>query len=269
MTSITKPLHDAYATTGYVSKSKENKLQNYKYADEASMIKALRPALHDAGLTVYPVNIELLHDSQYTNAKGTTFNRIVLKYTFRFSSAENGTFFDVVSIGEGVDSSDKASYKAATGALKYALKQALLIETGEDPEELREEMQAKENAEKIEAVETFAFMKEIVEKATNFEDLSLQFFSREGKLKSLKSADATNYALLDKKYKDKLLELMRVVGNEFIERLNKVEDMVSYEKLSSELKASQFLKIANVETPILAEDVKKMFGAKKQSMEVK
>jgi hypothetical protein len=36
--------------------------------------------------------------------------------------------------GQGLDSGDKAPYKAMTGALKYALLQSFLLATGDDPE---------------------------------------------------------------------------------------------------------------------------------------
>ena len=36
--------------------------------------------------------------------------------------------------GQGLDSGDKAPYKAQTGALKYALLQSFLLATGDDPE---------------------------------------------------------------------------------------------------------------------------------------
>ena len=36
--------------------------------------------------------------------------------------------------GEGLDTGDKAPYKAMTGALKYALLQSFLLATGDNPE---------------------------------------------------------------------------------------------------------------------------------------
>ena len=39
--------------------------------------------------------------------------------------------------GEGLDVGDKSSYKAMTGALKYALLQSFLLATGDDPEDER------------------------------------------------------------------------------------------------------------------------------------
>jgi hypothetical protein len=41
--------------------------------------------------------------------------------------------------GQGLDSGDKAPYKAMTGALKYALLQSFLLATGDDPEDERME----------------------------------------------------------------------------------------------------------------------------------
>jgi hypothetical protein len=61
--------------------------------------------------------------------------RVVMTYTF--SDVETAETVTVKVPGEGLDVGDKASYKAMTGALKYALLQSFLLATGDDPEEER------------------------------------------------------------------------------------------------------------------------------------
>ena len=46
----------------------------------------------------------------------------------------SGEWMDVEIMSEGVDNGDKATFKALTGALKYALVQLCLIPTGDDVE---------------------------------------------------------------------------------------------------------------------------------------
>ena len=46
----------------------------------------------------------------------------------------SGQWMDVQSVGCGIDGEDKGVPKAMTGALKYAIRQAFLIPTGDDPE---------------------------------------------------------------------------------------------------------------------------------------
>lgn len=133
MKQIITALNAAYKECGYVQKAGKNKEQGYKFAGEADFIEAIRPVLLAHGITVFPSAYELIKSEDYATKSGTRMNRIVAKYTFTFAHT-SGEFISVVAVGEGADSSDKASPKAATIALKYALRQTLLIETGDDPD---------------------------------------------------------------------------------------------------------------------------------------
>jgi len=120
---------------GYVQKLGKNTAQNYRYAGEADLIKALRPTLLKHGVlppTPSEAKVELA-DVTVTSDNKKTF-RVVVNYTYVFTHVPSGTNRVICAIGEGVDTGDKSSYKAATGALKYALRQAFLIETGDEPE---------------------------------------------------------------------------------------------------------------------------------------
>lgn len=134
-TNIHEALLMVYEQVGYVEKTgKMDYGSKYSYASESDLIHALRPAIVKAGVLVYPLNIETLDQS---DGKGK------VKYTFRFQHAHSDTYIDVPAIGEGVDKGDKASYKAATGAMKYALRQTFVMETGDDPDETSSEEIAK------------------------------------------------------------------------------------------------------------------------------
>jgi hypothetical protein len=61
--------------------------------------------------------------------------RVVMAYTF--SDVDSGEEIVAKVAGQGLDSGDKAPYKAMTGALKYALLQSFLLATGDDPEDER------------------------------------------------------------------------------------------------------------------------------------
>lgn len=117
----------------YVQKAGMNREQNYRYASETDFLEAVRPKLAAAGVAVVPSYVVLNTHEGQTKA-GTPNTRITLAGTFTFIHAESGDRLDVTTIGQGVDTQDKAAYKAMTGALKYALRQTFLIETGDDPE---------------------------------------------------------------------------------------------------------------------------------------
>lgn len=125
---------------GYVQKKGRNAAQSYNYAGEADFIEAMRPELLAAGIC--PPHVIDITDNQVTVIpKGQDKSSIHVSriYTFRYYHAASKTFVDVKAAGEGNDSLDKASYKAATGALKYALRQTFLIETGNDPDDVKPE----------------------------------------------------------------------------------------------------------------------------------
>ena len=65
---------------------------------------------------------------------GALMNRVLYPQTFRFIHTASGDYIDVPILGEASDVGDKASNKAMTAALKYALRQTFLIETGDDPD---------------------------------------------------------------------------------------------------------------------------------------
>lgn len=138
---IYEALLAVYKTIGYVQKGGQNKAQNYRYAGETDLIAALRPVMVENDIIFWPSGVERSHEVQVaTTNQGeaftkSTFNTKIiatLQYTFRH--VPSNTEIKVQVIGEGVDSGDKASYKAMTGALKYALRQTFLIETGDEPE---------------------------------------------------------------------------------------------------------------------------------------
>jgi hypothetical protein len=83
--------------------------------------------------------VQELHQDQYTTSNNKTMNRTVVVMVYRFAHAPTGSFIDVPVSGEGADVGDKSANKALTGAYKYALRQALLIETGDDPDKFPSE----------------------------------------------------------------------------------------------------------------------------------
>jgi hypothetical protein len=125
---------------GYVQKTKTNGL-NYSFASEADLIKALRPVMIEHGITFYPSGVQIVANEAYETSNGKLMNRVIGMFTFTFTHAPSGTSLQVTVLGEGADVGDKASNKAMTGALKYALRQTFVIETGDDPDATSSEEQ--------------------------------------------------------------------------------------------------------------------------------
>jgi hypothetical protein len=71
--------------------------------------------------------------------------------TVRFTATDGKDKLEFTVIGEGQDRGDKATYKAMTGATKYALLKLFLIPTGDDPEKDEDEKPAPRSAPKSSA----------------------------------------------------------------------------------------------------------------------
>lgn len=119
---------------GPIKKTGFNSFHKYYYLKEDDIINAVRPLLTKHGVAIIP-NVLEEHVSERPTAKGGSEVLSRLKVEYTFVDIETGQQIPVVSVGHGSDSGDKAAYKALTGALKYALRQMLMIsEGGEDPE---------------------------------------------------------------------------------------------------------------------------------------
>lgn len=118
----------------YVQKTVKGQLQ-YSFAGEAEVIRSLRPAMVKHGITVSPVSIDVLSETEYTTGRNQTRMGLLLAqivYAFRFREETE----EVVVLAEASDMGDKRGPKVMTIGLKYALRQFFLIETGDDPDEV-------------------------------------------------------------------------------------------------------------------------------------
>lgn len=118
----------------YAQKASRNDVQSYNYVSEADFLALLRPQLAEHDITCFPQH-SVISEGTFTTAKGTVMQRITIGGDFSFIHAPSQTSIVVRTIGQGTDQQDKAAYKAMTGALKYAVRQLFLVETGDDPEE--------------------------------------------------------------------------------------------------------------------------------------
>jgi len=126
---------------GYCRKTRAAGL-GYSFAGEAALIEALRPAMVDHGIVFGAVAYDIVGDTSYQTKAGASMRLVRVKGVFRFTHAPSGTHEDVVAFGEGADNGDKSLNKAMTGALKYALRQTFVIETGDDPDKYPSEPMA-------------------------------------------------------------------------------------------------------------------------------
>ena len=122
-----------------ISKSKTNQQQGFKFRGIDDVMNTLQPILAKNKVFVVPEVIENNREERLTKSGGTiTYSIMKIKYAFY---AEDGTFISATTIGEAMDTADKASNKSMAIAFKYALFQVFCIPTEEmqDPDEITPE----------------------------------------------------------------------------------------------------------------------------------
>lgn len=125
-----------------VKKTGFNKGQRYQYATEADIIEVVRKGLIDNSIMIFTSSKVRSVDKvyKYDTSKSGEYQicgeSIVttLDTEHTFADAETGETFSITGSGQGWDSTDKGSYKALTGAVKYMLSKNFLIPSQDDPE---------------------------------------------------------------------------------------------------------------------------------------
>lgn len=120
---------------GAVGKDAVNKQQGVKYRGIDAVMNAINPALTKNHVFIVPEVLDQSREERTTKSGGALIYSVCrIKYTFY---AEDGSCIEAVTVGEGMDSGDKATNKAMAIAFKYACFQVFCIPTEEmkDPDE--------------------------------------------------------------------------------------------------------------------------------------
>ena len=120
---------------GAVGKDAVNKQQGFKYRGIDAVMNAINPALTKNHVFIVPEVLDQSREERTTKSGGALIYSVCrIKYTFY---AEDGSCIEAVTVGEGMDSGDKATNKAMAIAIKYACFQVFCIPTEEmkDPDE--------------------------------------------------------------------------------------------------------------------------------------
>lgn len=114
---------------GAVGKNSRNTQQQYNFRGVDDVYAELHQHMAEHGVFAVPEVLEEKHEER-TTQKGTLLIYRILKVRYTFY-APDGSSVQAVTVGEGMDSGDKASNKAMSGAHKYCLVQAFTIPTAE------------------------------------------------------------------------------------------------------------------------------------------
>ena len=122
---IYKSIIDVMKKINAIGKDSYNKTQNFKYRGIDDVMNELHGALSECGVFVVP---EVLEENRSTgkSKSGGELYYTRLKIRFIFYAAD-GSHICAVVIGEAMDSGDKASNKALSIGLKYAMLQVFCM----------------------------------------------------------------------------------------------------------------------------------------------
>lgn len=130
---IYQTINNVMSEIGAIGKGKRSQ-QGFLYRGVDDVMNALAPAFIRHKLFTVPEILEQKREERTTGKGGLLIYSICkIRYTFY---AEDGSHVEVVTIGEGMDSGDKATNKAMAIAFKYACFQLFCIPTEEmvDPD---------------------------------------------------------------------------------------------------------------------------------------
>jgi len=118
------------AEVGAVGKNGTNTQQNYKFRGIDDVLAATQHVMAKHKVLCVPCVIDREREYIETRNGGKMASvRLLVKFTFY---AEDGSSVESVTLGEAMDSGDKATNKAMATALKYCLTMGLLMPTRED-----------------------------------------------------------------------------------------------------------------------------------------
>lgn len=127
---IYKKIIEVMADINAIGKDRRNQQQGFQFRGIDDVMNELHGSLAKCGVFVLPTVLEENRTTGKTRNGGDMFYTR-LKTNFGFY-AEDGSHVDAVVIGEAMDTADKASNKALSIGLKYAMLQVFCIPTEDE-----------------------------------------------------------------------------------------------------------------------------------------
>jgi hypothetical protein len=159
--NLRQKLAEVRRRVGYIQKRGHNERFNYNYVTAADIAGSIGDILSELGVVVIPCLENITYESATGRGETTRMARVVMAYTF--SDVDSGEEIVAKVAGQGLDSGDKAPYKAMTGALKYALLQSFLLATGDDPEDERADSRTAFGSERLISAEQARGLQGLIE----------------------------------------------------------------------------------------------------------
>jgi hypothetical protein len=171
---------------GYIQKRGYNERNNYNYVAAADIAGTIGDILAELGVVVIP-RLESISYEPHAPGRMERVARVIMSYTF--TDEDSGDEITAKVAGEGLDVGDKASYKAMTGALKYALLQSFLLATGDDPEDERGDSRSASGSERLISTEQVGELQNLIDQSGADRDRVLAYY----KISSLEEMTQASY----------------------------------------------------------------------------
>lgn len=114
---------------GSIGKERQNQQQHFMFRGIDQVMNTLKPLLAKHHVNIIPEVVDMRREERRTGSGGTLmYSILTVKHHF---VATDGSEVVSTTIGEGMDSGDKASNKAMSIAFKYACFQVFCIPTEE------------------------------------------------------------------------------------------------------------------------------------------
>lgn len=127
---IYKKIIEVMADINAIGKDRRNQQQGFQFRGIDDVMNELHGSLAKCGVFVLPTVLEENRTTGKTRNGGDMFcTRLKINFGFY---AEDGSHVDAVVIGEAMDTGDKASNKALSIGLKYAMLQVFCIPTEDE-----------------------------------------------------------------------------------------------------------------------------------------
>lgn len=131
--SLVRKLAEVMGEVKRIAKNGRNDHFGYDFATEADIAEAVRDEMAKRHLMLFPDVIDEQWEKVPRKNGGET-RLCTLTVRFTVEDGDSGETRVFRMKGQGEDALDKATYKAMTGAEKFALLKLFLIPTGNDPE---------------------------------------------------------------------------------------------------------------------------------------
>lgn len=120
----------AFADHG-IGKNQKNEQQGFAYRGIDDVLNRMAQHLVDAHLVIIP-RVVSRDVQERVNSRGNPLFYVTLTVDYTIASTEDGSTVTVTTVGEAMDSGDKATNKALSAAYKYMAFQTFAIPVAED-----------------------------------------------------------------------------------------------------------------------------------------